>query len=241
MPKYFLSIIIPVYNEEQRLNKTFKELEGYFKNKKYDYEVIFVVDGSKDRTKEIISNYITNKPNHQLLNFPINYGKGYAVRCGMLKAQGDYILFTDADFSTPLNQLDKLFISVKEYPIIIGSRYLESANIKVKQPFLRRMISRVGNLVMKIVLGLPYKDTQCGFKLFNKSVVNIIFSRTLINRWGFDMEILAIAKLQKISVKEVAVDWFDDRLSKLRAGRDTYNTFKELLRIKFYQISGKYK
>ncbi|EKD56978.1 MAG: glycosyl transferase family protein [uncultured bacterium] len=238
--KIYLSVIIPVYNEEKRLDKTFQELEGYFKNKKYSYEVIFIVDGSKDKTKEVIGDYIADKPNFQILNHPINYGKGFAVRQGMLKAQGEYILFTDADFSTPLDQLDKLLPFAQNYQIVIGSRYLEGGNIKIKQPFLRRMISRVGNLVMKMVIGLPYKDTQCGFKLFNKNVIKDIFTRTLINRWGFDMEILTIAKIHQFKVKEVSVDWFDDRLSQLRAGRAAYQTLKELLKIKLNQINKLY-
>lgn len=240
MPRPYLSIIIPVYNEEQRINKTFQELESYFKDKKYGFEVILVNDGSSDQTKAIIEKYCQNHPNYQLLNYVQNQGKGFAVRQGMLKAQGQFILFTDADFSTPLNQLDKLMSYIQDHQIVIGSRYLESDSVKVKQPLIRRLISRAGNLVMKLIIGLPYQDTQCGFKLFQNQAAKKIFSKTTINRWGFDMEILTIAKVQQFKVKEVAVDWFDDRLSQLRAGRALWNTFNELIKIKLNDLTGRY-
>lgn len=240
MENVYLSIIIPVYNEEKRLGKTFRELESYFKDKKYSYEVIFVNDSSSDRTKEIVRQYIVNKANFYLLDYPENYGKGFAVREGILRAKGKFILFADADFSTPLNQLDKLMPYIGNYPVVIGSRYLESNSVKIKQPFLRRLISRAGNLVMKLIIGLPYQDTQCGFKLFQNQAAKEIFSRTTINRWGFDMEILTIAEIQQLAVKEIAVDWFDDRLSKLRAGRAAYQTLRELHRIKINVINKKY-
>lgn len=240
MNNIYLSVIIPVYNEEKRIQKTFQELEEYFKDKKYLFEVIFVNDGSPDKTGEIISRYCQNHPHYQLIDFSKNSGKGFAVRQGMLKVQGQFILFTDADFSTPINQLDKLIPHIKDYQVVIGSRYLESNSIKVKQPILRRLISRAGNLVMKLIIGLPFEDTQCGFKLFQNVVAKEIFSRTTINRWGFDMEILTIAKVQNFKVKEIAVDWFDDKLSKLRAGRAAYQTLKELICIKINLITRKY-
>jgi glycosyltransferase involved in cell wall biosynthesis len=241
MNELYLSVIIPIFNEEKRLSKTFSSLESYFLNKKYNYEVIFVSDGSGDKTKEIVKDYIKNKQNYKLLDYPINKGKGFAVKEGMLNANGEYLLFTDADFSTPLIELDKLLPKINKFGVVIGSRYINPNSIKIKQPFIRRFVSRGGNLLTRLITGLPYFDTQCGFKLFQNESAKKIFSRMTINRWGFDIEILAVAKYLNITVKEVSVDWYDDTGSKLRAGRDGLNTLKELFNIKLNIINKKYK
>lgn len=237
----YLSVIIPVYNEEKRINGTFQQLESYFKHIKYNYEVILVNDGSSDKTATMIYNKIKGNKKFQLIDNKINRGKGYSIKRGVKNAQGENILFTDADFSTPLVWLDKLISYINDYPIVIGSRYLESDSIKVKQPIFRRIISRGGNLVVKLVLGLSYQDTQCGFKLLTSEVAKRIFDHLTIGRWGFDLEMLCIAKQFKIPVKEVAVDWYDDKNSQLRAGKDAFGTIKELLIIRKNIINNVYK
>jgi len=240
MNQPYLSIIIPAYNEEKRLDKTFLELEGFLVNQKYTYELIFVIDGSTDKTREIIEKFIFNKPDCTLLSFDENRGKGFAIKEGMLKANGEFVLFTDVDLSTPIQELNKLLEHIKSNEIVIGSRYMDSYSIKLKQPFFRRIISRLGNLLIRSVLGLNIKDTQCGFKLFQHDAAKRIFSNTSINRWGFDIEALAIAKKFRFKIKEVAVNWFDDKDSKLRAGKAALGTLKELLRIKYNLITKKY-
>jgi len=240
MNKIYLSVVIPVYNEESRIENCFKEIEEYFVTKDYSYEIIFVDDGSQDRTADIITERIMNKSNFRLIKNNINYGKGHGVKTGVMVASGEYIMFIDADMSTPINQLEKLLPFALKYNIVIGSRYLHSKCIKVRQPLIRRVVSRLGNIAMRIVLDLPFADTQCGFKLFQNIPAKEIFSRQTIERWGFDMEILAIAQKKKYSVKEVAVDWLDDSNSTLRAGHAAMNTLKELIKIKLNLIFNKY-
>lgn len=240
MENIYLTVVVPMYNEEKRILKCFEKIEEYFKNKKYLYEVIFVDDGCKDKTIETINNCIDNKK-YLLLKNNINRGKGYSVKKGVLSARGEYILFMDTDMSTPIDQLEKLLPSIKQNEVVIGSRYLRSNSIKIKQPFFRRILGRLGFLAMRIILGLPFVDTQCGFKMFQNSAAKEIFKRETIDRWGFDMEILAIARTLKYKVKEVSVDWLDDRNSTLRAGQAAFETLRELIRIKINIITNKYK
>lgn len=225
-----ISVIIPVYNEESRLLDNFKKIAKYLSEQKYSSEIIFIDDGSTDKTLDIINGLCYK--NLRFFKNPQNMGKGYAIRSGVKYAQGEYILLTDIDNSTPIDNLNKLLPYAKKYPIVIGSRYLEKDSIKIKQPLLRRIISRAGNLFIRIILGLRFRDTQCGFKLLEAKSAKDIFNKATINRWGFDIELLAIAKKYQIPAKEVAVSWYDDPRTKLRAGRAAIGTFKEVLQIK---------
>lgn len=236
-----ISIIIPVYNEEKRIIKCIEKIDEYFLKQSYTFEIIFVDDGCKDQTIKIIQEKTKNKNNFFLLPGKKNYGKGHAIRQGVFAAKGEYILFTDADLSTPINEIEKLLPYIEKYPVVIGSRYLKKDSIKIKQPFTRRAISRFGNLLVKLVLGLSFADTQCGFKLFQNMPAKKIFKKSQVDRWAFDMEILSIAKCNRYPIKEVAVNWYNDSYSQLRAGRDAYNTFKELILIKKNLIKEKYK
>lgn len=254
----FLSIIIPAYNEEKRLPETLKKIEAYLNKQDYDYEVIVVDDGSKDNTKEIISNYIKDWNCFRLISYLPNRGKGYAVKTGMLAATGEWRLLMDADNSTDISEIEKLFsftvhgsqftgikdserlsVNGQLYDIIIGSRYLNASSIKVKQPLGRRIVSRMGNLLIRIVLGIKSVDTQCGFKMFSKKATEEIFPLQQIERWGFDMEILAIAIRKGYKIKEVAVDWYDAEGSQVKKGA-TMKTLKELWQIKKNIIKRKY-
>lgn len=240
MEKLFLSVIVPTYNEETRIDECFKKLNKYFLNQKYSYEIIFVDDGSTDGTMPKLKAQSSKSKNWRMIENKANHGKGFVVRQGVLAAQGKYVLVTDTDLSTPIENLEKLLPFADKFPIIIGSRYLNKGSIKLKQPFLRRVMSRVGNLLIRIMLGLNFADTQCGFKLFASDVAKDIFSRAKIDRWGFDMEILAIAKKQGVKIKEVSVSWYNDPHSQLRAGRAAWDTLKELFRIKGNLITGRY-
>jgi glycosyltransferase involved in cell wall biosynthesis len=231
----YLSIVIPLYNEEKRIPESIEKLGSYFKNQKYSYEIIFVNDGSSDNTVSKINSEISkqkNLKNIRIIDNKKNHGKGYVIRQGIMNSFGKYVLFTDVDLSTPIEEVEKLFPYIEKYPVIIGSRYLKKDSIKIAQPLSRRIISRAGNLFVKTFLGFPYKDTQCGFKLFESNASKDIFKRSTINRWGFDMEILAIAKLLGYKVKEVPVNWYDDPRSQVRAGRAAANTIKEVIKIK---------
>jgi len=241
MINIYLSIIIPVYNEEKRIECCLRKIEEYFSRRKYSYEVILFDDQSSDKSVEIIEKNIKNKSNYHLIKNHVNRGKGYGVKKGVEASLGKYILFTDTDLSTPIEDLDKLLVHINQFSVVIGSRYMTSGSIKIKQSFMRRLVSRLGNIAIRLILGLKYKDTQCGFKLFQSAEAKQIFSRVAIDRWGFDMEVLTIAKILNYQVKEVAVDWSDDKNSKLRAGRDAINTLKELIKIKINVLKKKYK
>lgn len=240
MPEIFLSIVIPTYNEEKRIDACLKKLKQYFLRQKYFWEIIFVDDGSSDGTTSKIKNQISKIKNCRLIENKENHGKGYVVKQGMLEARGKYILFTDADLSTPIENVETLLPETDKFEVIIGSRYLSKKSIKLAQPFIRRIISRFGNLLVRVVLGLNFADTQCGFKLFSAKAAKDIFSRATINHWGFDMEILAIAKQLNYKIKEKSVNWYNDPHSKLRAGKAAFETFKELFKIKINLISGVY-
>lgn len=235
----FLSVIIPSYNEEKRIPKTLQKVRDYLLRQKYDWEVLIVNDGSKDNTSKVISDLIKDWAGFRLIDNKENKGKGGVTKQGMLEAQGDWRLLTDADNSTDISEIEKLLPFSGDFDIIIGSRYLDKDSIKVKQPFIRRIVSRIGNLLIRILLGIKMADTQCGFKLFSAKVAEEIFPLQTIERWGFDMEILAIAIKKSCKIKEVAVDWYDDGASHVKKSA-ALKTLKELLTIKWNLMRRKY-
>lgn len=251
----FLSVIIPAYNEEERLPATLEKVRAYLMKQDYDFEVLIVDDGSTDKTEETVRKYICNWPDFKVISYKPNRGKGYAVKKGMLEAKGDWRLLMDADGSTAIEEVEKLLpyinqksnikdqnenLNIKNYNIIIGSRYLNKDSIKVKQPLGRRIMSRAGNILVRNVLGVKSVDTQCGFKLFSGEATEKIFPLQTIDRWGFDMEILAIAIRKGYKIKEVAVDWYDAEGSQVKKGT-AVKTLKELWQIKRNIIRGKYQ
>ncbi len=238
-----LSVVIPAYNEEKRMPKTLKSVLGFLSVQAYTSEIIVVDDASSDNTYDLVKkiDFRKSKTDLKILQHAYNKGKGAAVRTGVLASEGDYILFMDADNSTDISEIKKLLPFIKSYNIIIGSRYLNKNSVKIKQPLLRRVISRLGNQFIKLFLKLNYADTQCGFKLFEAQTAKKIFSKITINRWGFDIEILFIAKNFGYKVKEVPVDWYDSPNSQLRSGKAAYNTLKELIKIKSNYKKGLYK
>jgi len=238
----YLSVIIPAYNEEKRLPATLDSIAEYIKSVKKEIEVIVVVDGSQDNTKQVAEGYKNKITGLRVLDYGDNRGKGFAVKTGMLEAKGEYVLFMDADNATPLSEVEKLWPFVSGYEIVIGSRHLKDSNVVIKQPWYRILISRLGNFVIQALIIKDIKDTQCGFKLFTCKAAQEIFSRQQIDRWGFDMEILSIAqKVLGYKIKEVPVSWYNSAESRLRPVRDALRTLRELLKIKSNLITGKYK
>lgn len=257
----YLSVVIPAYNEEKRLPATIKKVVEYLSRQKYDWEVLIVNDGSKDRMAQTIEPFINREDNLRLIDNKVNKGKGAVVKQGMLEAKGEWRLFMDADNSTDISEIEKLWpyskqtayslqltaknnkpLAVSRQPeaeVIIGSRYLKADSIKIKQPILRRMMSRAGNILIRILLGIKSVDTQCGFKLFSAKAAQEIFPLQTIERWGFDMEILAIAIHRGYQIKEVAVDWYDAEGSQVKKSA-ALKTLKELLVIKLNLIKKKY-
>ncbi len=240
--EYELSIIIPAYNEKSRIKGTLLAVHDFIEEQNIDAEIIVVDDGSSDNTSEIVMSKQAKIPNLAVIRLEKNAGKGNAVRVGVEAALGRYILFTDADNSTPIEEHTNLYEAITGgYDIAIGSRYLRDSHVEVKQPFFRVMLGRIGNLLIRVFLVSDIKDTQCGFKLFRNPVAKQIFHRQKVKRWGFDMEMIAIAQLLEYKVVEVPVSWFNSVDTRLRPVRDALKTFTELIYIKLNLMSGRYE
>lgn len=228
----FLSIIIPAYNEAERLPETLALVRDYLEQQSFTAEVLVVDDGSTDGTAACVQKMQKRFPQLRLERTPENQGKGGAVRHGMLQATGEYRLFMDADHSTPITELDKFLPELEHFDVLIGSRYLHSESIKVKQPWKRRVISRSGNWLIQRALLPGIVDTQCGFKLFSAKAAEAIFSRQTMLRWSFDIELLTIAQEMGFSIKEIPVDWYDAKDSKLRAVHAALRSVKDVQTIR---------
>jgi len=236
----YLSVIIPAYNEAQRIIPTLEDIDKYLAKKDYSWEVLIVNDGSTDETAKIVGNFCKKHSNFKLIDNKINQGKGAVVKQGMLQAQGEWRLFMDADNSTPIAEIENFWPYIKDYDIMIGSRYVQSGLIKEKQPLIRRIISRGGNFLVQLLILPGIADTQCGFKLFSAKSVDVVFPKQRSMRWSFDMEILAIAQKLGFKIKEVPVVWRNAALSKLRAIRTASRSLKDLIVIKWNLITKKY-
>ncbi len=224
------SVIIPAYNEEKRLPNTLKKIDQFLKNKNYKYEILVVDDGSSDNTVKVTEKLKIK--NLKIIKNLKNKWKWYSVKNWVLNSSWEYILFTDADNSTPIEELDKLEKYTNKYDIIIGSRYCENAEVKITQPKLRQRIWRLSNIIIRYFLIDWIIDTQCWFKLFKHNVAKKIFPLQKINGWWFDMEILLAGKSMWFKIKEVPVSWYNSEFSRMRPIRDTFKTFLELLFIK---------
>lgn len=237
--KIDISVVIPAYNEAKRIPKTLKIISDFFATTNYSYEILVIDDGSTDKTIQKVKELHLRKT--RVLSYKINRGKGYAVNYGVSRAGGDYIIFADADNSTPFWQIEKLLEYAKTKEVVIGSRYLKGSNIKIKQPFTRRIGARLGNLIIRMVLLPKIKDTQCGFKMFQKKAAREIFSRQTIWRWGFDIEILYIAKKLRYKTQEVPIEWLNDVGTKIQSPFVFLSTLSELFRIKLNSLQKKYR
>jgi dolichyl-phosphate beta-glucosyltransferase len=235
------SVIIPAYNESNRLRPTLDELLRYFEQRNSDAEILVVDDGSRDDTRDIVREYARAHSQVVLVENPGNRGKGYSVRNGMLHARGDICLFTDADLSSPIGEAQKLFDAIAAgADIAIGSRWLRADLQTERQPLYRQLFGRIFNLVLRIFLGLNFADTQCGFKAFRREAAQRIFPLQRIERWGFDPEILFLARRLDFSVKEVPVVWAHSEGTRLNPFRDGVRMFGEVLRIRWNSIVGAY-
>ena len=235
----FLSIIIPAYNEGVRITKTLHHVKKYLAKQNFESEVIIVDDGSTDGFREKIEKMIAHWHGFYIYGYKKNQGKGAAVAYGMKKATGEHILFMDTDESTPIEQFDFFKPHLDKSAIIIGSRYLKKGYIKIKQPIWRILFARFSNFLIRLVLWLRFSDTQCGFKLFQKEAAKRIFSKMTLKRWGFDFEILFIAKKLGYKIREVPVFWYNEKRSKVKM-RDFFATLLELFKVRINACKGKY-
>jgi dolichyl-phosphate beta-glucosyltransferase len=224
------SIIIPAYNEEKRILDTLSKVDKFLGKKDFKYEIIVVDDWSKDNTVKIVKN--SRIKNLEIIKNKKNYWKWYSVRNGILSAKWKYILFTDADNSTPIEELDNLKKYIEKFDIVIWSRYCKDAKVKIKQWELRQKIWKIWNLIIRYFLLDSISDTQCWFKLFKHNVAKKIFPLQKINWFWFDMEILLAWKSMWFKIKEVPVSWYNSSFSRVRPIRDSLKTFIELLFIK---------
>jgi glycosyltransferase involved in cell wall biosynthesis len=235
------SIILPAYNEGVRIGDTLAKVLAYSKKCGWDAEILVVNDGSTDNTCEIVRSYSVKNPTLRLIDNPGNRGKGYSVRNGMLRARGDILLFSDADLSSPIEEADKLFAAIENgSDIAIGSRWLKPELQAQRQPLLRQILGRIFNLALRIILGLNYKDTQCGFKAFSRRAAQAIFPLQQIERWGFDPEILYLAQRFGFSIQEIPVIWSHREGTRINPLRDGMRMFAEVLRIRRNALRGKY-
>jgi dolichyl-phosphate beta-glucosyltransferase len=235
-----LSVIIPAYNEEGRIEKTLLSVNEHLSKQSYNYEILVVSDGSKDKTAEIVDGLTGKLRGLKLIDNKENHGKGWVVRQGMLSAQSDYRLFTDADNSTTIDQVEKFFpFFAQGYDIVIGSRRLKDSVIAVKQPWVRDFLGGIFRLIVHALVPLGVKDSQAGFKMFSKNAAETVFPKQTIFRWAFDVEILAIAKKLGFKIKEVPIRWINDAESHVKLSGMVRMLF-EVLRIRWNLWANKY-
>ncbi len=236
-----LSIVIPAYNESARIEAALTSVLACAESRAWDAEILVVDDGSSDNTPAIIQHWMASHPNLHLIQNPGNRGKGYSVRNGLLQASGDIVLFTDADLSAPIEEAERLIAAIQAgADVAIGSRWLDKQKQTVHQPLYRRFFGRCFNAVTRKVMGLPFKDTQCGFKAFKRDAAQTIFRLQTIERWGFDPEILFIARKLKYTIVEVPVTWGHDERSRISYLKDGLKMLEEMGQIRTNSVRGRY-
>ncbi len=236
--------MIPAFNEQDRLPSTLASIHAYLVAGPWtNCEVLVVDDGSTDATARVVAECAARLDEIRLLSNPGNRGKGYSVRHGMLEARGEWVLFTDADLSAPIEELDVLLETARarDAAVVIGSRALNRRLIRVHQSWFRETAGRLFNLLMRAATGLRFADTQCGFKLFERRAAHEVFRRQRIERWGFDAEVLFIARKLGFRTVEVPVHWSHSEGTKISMVRDSANMLLDLLRIRWYQLRGYYR
>ncbi len=236
-----LSVVIPAYKEAERIGQTIEEIKTFLEQQPYESEVLVVVDGSKDGTAEVVQKMVPSMPNLRVIHNQINKGKGAVVKQGMLAVTGDVRMFMDADGSTAIDHI-KTFLPYFEagYDIVVGSRRTEGANIKVHQGFIRDFLGGVFRFIVHTLVPLGVTDSQCGFKAFTSEATVKIFPKQTIERWAFDVEILAIARKLKLKIKEAPVTWVNDGASNVKFS-GMVHMLLEILEVRVNLWMGKYK
>ena len=219
MAKPYLSVVIPAYNEEKRIPTTLLDIDKHLSAAEYSYEIIVVVAPSTDRTVEVVQRHCEIIKNLRMVTPEKGYGKGHAVKVGMIEARGQHRVFTDADNSTTIDHFDRMVPYFKEgYGVVICSRAMKGSKLTPAEPLYRQIPGQIGNLIIQVLVLPGLWDTQCGFKGFTEDAARDIFNRVTINRWGFDVEALALARKFSYRIKEIPVTWINDLESKVTAG-----------------------
>ena len=229
-----LSIVIAAYNEQNRIGESLLKIKAYLDARGSDYEIIVVDDGSTDNTRQMAANYKSEITNLKVIGYPENKGKGYALRQGVFASKGDAVLLTDADLSTPIDELDRLLplISNQQHDVVIGSRALEPNKVLKKQPWWRQGMGKTFNRIVKVLVLDGFNDTQCGFKLFSGEAAKSLFKEARIDRFAYDVEILALAKKNGYRISEMAVRWINSPESKVNPIFDSMQMLFDLVKIR---------
>ena len=235
-----LSIVIPSYNEELRLPATLERLAAYLPHLCGNVEILVVDDGSKDGTASVAESFRQKLPSLRVLSNGVNRGKGFSVRHGMLEARGENVLFTDADLAAPIDEAPKLLKALETYDVAIGSRALDRSLITVRESRFREFAGIVFNTIVRILLRLPFVDTQCGFKAFRRERCRILFEQQRIERFGFDPELLYLARHHRLRVVEIPVHWGHSPATKVNMLRDSVQMFLDVFRIRWNGLRGCY-
>ncbi len=232
-----LSVVVPAYNEETRIHRTLMETLGFLSKGHPDHEILVVDDGSSDGTAGVVAGVEQEHPTVRLLQLDRNRGKGAAVRRGMLEAKADYLLFMDADLSTPIEEVDRLLEYARGgVDVVVGSRALDGSDIRVRQPRFREVMGRTFNFLVRSALLGGFHDTQCGFKVFRRQAAQELFSKQTLEGFAFDVEILLLAKQLGYVTKEVPVIWRHEDNSKVSPLSDSTKMFTDLVRLRLKSL-----
>lgn len=241
----YLSVIIPAYKEGERIGHNLLEIQNFLSSKNFDYEIIVVVDGSPDNTAEIARNYSGQVKNLRVINNEVNHGKGYVIPQGLLESKGKYAVFLDADGSTSITHVEKFLPELENgnAEVLVGSRKIKGAFIQIHQPKYREIMGEGGNWLIRIVLGLwSYPDTQCGFKMLTRKAAHEIAKRMVVDRFGFDFELIVLAEKLGFKIKQLPVRWMNEEGSTVRlTGPNGFiQVLIDLFKTKWRLITGKY-
>ncbi|HYL85743.1 MAG TPA: dolichyl-phosphate beta-glucosyltransferase [Candidatus Angelobacter sp.] len=235
-----LSIIIPAYNEELRLPATLERIAAYLQTCGRQAEVLVVDDGSKDRTAQVAESFRNTIPSLRVVSNGVNRGKGFSVRHGMQEAHGRFALFTDADLSAPIEEAGKLLEALEQCDVAIGSRAVDRSLITVHESPFREFAGIIFNKIVRLILWLPFVDTQCGFKAFRRERCRILFEQQTIERFGFDPELLYLARHHGLHAVEIPVRWGHSHATKVSMLRDSIQMFLDIFQIRWNSLLGRY-
>ena len=238
-----LSIIIPAYNEEQRIIPTLQSIAAFLHSDRITAEVLVVDDGSRDGTARCVEEMVNSFPQLRLVRNPGNRGKGYSIRHGFAESRGRRVLMSDADLSTPIEEIHKLlpFLVSKGYGGAIGSRAVDRSTVEVPQGWLRRTMGKTFNRLVRMLTGLPFRDTQCGFKLLDREAFLPIFRVARVDRFSYDVEILMLARRRGIGIAEIPVIWRNSPQSKVNFARDSVQMLGDIVRMVIREKTGGYR
>lgn len=233
-----LSLIIPAYNEEKLIRGTISQFMAFLDKKGYSWEIIVANDGSRDKTSQIVRSF--NSPKIKLVALEKNQGKGAALKAGFLKAEGDYQIFSDADLSVPIETIEPFMQKLKNYDLVIASRRVKGAEIKVHQPWLRENMGRVFTALTQVITGSSIVDFTCGFKGFRKNAAKQIFGKSLISRWAYDAEIVFLAEKKGLKILQHPVSWVNRKDTRVRLNKVVLESLRDLVRIRIFDMQDKY-